>query len=297
MHVLRFFAEDCKIDIEDDDRIDHGLYLLYTKSLHSFTIHDRLQLFHSLLHGCQPLGSCLDIIEPATRDPSYFDLEIRTWYRPHLLHMLGRALGKDHSDTETTHTKRLEALIVSGARSGMNLHKLDQLGSGFTPLMHLMFSVNRYYRHWEMDHLGHQWKAKPYERRVCHLVSALYRWLRLLRSAGIDLQQYGETEARAFREHWAQNQAILGGHCYSHVRIIGFQYGATSSDWTLWVSHFGDAYAGEFWNMLEYPPILAPGGWIDDDSSDPETSVARRSRLRLAPVEQVAKIKARSSTE
>lgn len=227
------------------------------------------------------------------KDSSYFDLEIQTRYRPNLLHMLGRALGKDHNEIETTHTKKLEGLIVSAASSGKNPHKLDQLGSGFTPLMHVMFSVNRYYRHWKMDHREQQWKAKPYERRVRDLHSALHRWLRLLRSAGIDLQHYGESEARAFRRHWHRNQAILWDHCHSHVRIMGFQYGVAPSNWTLWVSHFGDAYAGEFWNMVEQPPVLAPGGWIDDDFSDPESSVARHSRLRLAPVEQVAKIKAR----
>ncbi|KAI7232879.1 hypothetical protein KC330_g5681 [Hortaea werneckii] len=292
--ALRFFDNHCELDFEDDDFIDPGLFLLYTRPLISFSVHDRLVLFNSMLHGCRELGPCLDIVKPALTDPTYFTTEIEIWHRPYLLHLLAQAFGKDCCTDEATYTGRLDALLQAGAAAVGNLHRLDRLGSGMDPLMHVIFSMSRHCQDVELNYEQKRWELKPLEKRLQQLRYALRRWLIIMQKSGVNLRNYGKLEGRAFRKHWQHNQDVLREFCYSLVEIIGVKYGSTPTEWDLCVANSYDANLEEFWTMIEDPMPTPPGGWIEDCFPDPDSNVLKLSRKPLGRVVRVRDIKARS---
>lgn len=292
--ALRFFENDCKLDVDDDDTMDEGLFLLYTRPFACLSVHDRLVMFDCMLHGCRELGPCLSIVEPALVDPTYFTTEIEIRHRPKLLHLLAHAFGKDFCTDEATYTERLGALLQAGMAVS-NLHELDQLGSGMTPLMHVIFSANRYYQHFEAKYHELQWELKPFEKRLQHVRRALQRWLLLMKNSGVNLNKYGKIERRAFQKHWKHNQSVLWQYCYSIVEILGIKHGSEPSEWDLWVIHPSDTHIEEFWRMIEDPVPAIPGGWLEDCPADPDPSVARVWRKPLGERRLVRDIKANST--
>ncbi|RMY59701.1 hypothetical protein D0863_11844 [Hortaea werneckii] len=290
--ALRFFDNHCELDFEDDDFIDPGLFLLYTRSLISFSVHDRLVLFNSMLQGCRELGPCLDIVKPALTDPTYFTMEIEIWHRPYLLHLLAQAFGKDCCIDEATYTGRVDALLQAGVAAVSNLHTLDQLGSGMTPLMHVIFSVSRHCQHLELNFEQQRWELKPLEKRLQELRRAMRRWLMIMQKLGVNLHRYGKLEERAFRKHWKHNQQMLWEFCYSQVEIICIKYGSKPAEWDLCTVNPFDAHLEEFWRMIEDPVPTHPGGWIEDCIPDPDSNVLRLSRKPLGRVLRVRDIRA-----
>ncbi|KAI6848864.1 hypothetical protein KC332_g1550 [Hortaea werneckii] len=293
LEALRFFKDHCELVFEDDDSIDAGLFLLYTRPLISFSVQDRLVLFNSMLQGCRELGPCLDIVKPALTDPTYFTTEIGIWHRPYLLHLLAQALGKDCCTDEATYTGRLDALLRAGVSAVGNLHTLDRLGSGMTPLMHVIFSMSRHCQDVELNYEQQRWELRPLEKRLQQLRHALRRWLIILQKSGINLRKYGKLEERAFRKHWQHNQEVLREFCYSLVEIIGVKYGSELTEWDLCVANTYDAHLEEFWTMIEDPMPTPPGGWIEDCFPDPDSNVLKLSRKPLGRVVRVRDIKAR----
>lgn len=291
--ALRFFENDCELDIDDDDTMDEGLFLLYTRPFASLSVHDRLVMFDCMLHGCSELGPCLSIIEPALVDPTYFTTEIEIRYRPTLLHLLAHAFGKDFCTDEATYTERLGALLQAGVAVS-NLHELDQLGSGMTPLMHVIFSANRYYQHFEANYNELRWELKPFEKRLQHVRRALQRWLLLMKNSGVNLHKYGKIEGRSFQKHWKHNQSVLWEYCYSFVEILGIKHGFEPSEWDLWAIQPSDAHVEEFWRMIEDPVPTLPGGWVEDCPADPDPNVARVWRKPLGQRKLARDIKAGS---
>ncbi|KAI7084739.1 hypothetical protein KC356_g6464 [Hortaea werneckii] len=292
--ALRFFLGHCKLDFEDDDSIDAGLFLLYTRPLISFSVHDRLVLFNSMLHGCRELGPCLDIVKPALTDPTYFTTDIDIWHRPYLLHLLAQAFGKDCCTDEATYTGRLDALLRAGVSAVGNLHTLDRLGSGMTPLMHVIFSMSRNCQDVELNYEEQRWELKPLGKRLKQLRRALRRWLIILQKSGIKLRNYGKLEDRAFRKHWQYNREVLQDFCYSQVDIIGVKYGSEPIEWDLCVANPYDAHLEEFWSMIEDPVPTPPGSWIEDCFPDADLHILKLSRKPLGRVVRVRDIRARS---
>lgn len=290
--ALRFLRDDGELDFDDDDSIDEGLFLLYMKPIVSYSVHDRLVLFNSMLHGCHELGPCLDIIEPALVDPRYFTTEIEIWHRPYLLHLLAQAFGKNYNTEEATHTGRVDALLQAGAAFS-NLHKLDQLGHGMTPLMHVVFSTNRCYQHFEVNYDEQRWELKPLEKRLQHLRRALRQWLMILQSFGVNLYKYGKVEERCFRKNWQHNQKILWDFCFSLVEILGVKYSSKSSEWDFWTVNSNDAHLEEFWRMIEDPVPVPPGAWVEDCLPHPDPNLARLWRKPLIQFDSVRAISAR----
>ncbi|RMX76832.1 hypothetical protein D0869_10372 [Hortaea werneckii] len=292
--ALRFFENNCQLDFEEDEFIDAGLFLLYTRPLISFSVHDRLLLFNSMLHGCRELGPCLDIVRPALTDPTYFTTEIGIWHRPYLLHLLAQAFGKDCCTDDATYTGRLDALLRAGVAAVGNLHMLDQLGSGMTPLMHVIFSTSRHCQDVELNYEQQRWELKPLEKRLQQLRRALRRWLMIMQKSGVNLRNYGKLEERAFRKHWQHNQEVLREFCYSLIEILGVKYGSQPGEWDLCTTNPYDTHLEEFWMMVEDPVPTPPGSWIEDDFHDPDPNVLRISRKPLGRVVRVRDIRAYS---
>lgn len=108
-------------------------------------------------------------------------------------------------------------------------------------------------------------------------------WLADLYESGIDLQLYGQNE----KEHFLHQEVFrwegypLNGMMYSYldssyktghehvywVRLINFHFGRFPSDWKFWWSEASDAFAGDFWHLVESgnteAVVNVPGAWVD----------------------------------
>ena len=85
---------------------------------------------------------------------------------------------------------------------------------------------------------------------------ALREWLADLKSAGIDLNQFGR------REESIPKSGMVGREFGwpKYIRLIGFRYGPFPDDWSLWWSEWTDGFVGEFWAMIERRYEM-PGSW------------------------------------
>ncbi|KAI0528511.1 hypothetical protein GGR58DRAFT_495734 [Xylaria digitata] len=100
-------------------------------------------------------------------------------------------------------------------------------------------------------------------------------WLKLVKQAGFDLQQYGTREKRqlAFKE-LGDPQDFCIFQCDSYdgtsnfrmeIRLITFTYGSEVGDWKLWWSEPTDGLVGDFWREIDPEPLRIPGSWMGDD--------------------------------
>lgn len=118
----------------------------------------------------------------------------------------------------------------------------------------------------------------------------LIDWLKILRHCRIDLQDYGEWEKLNTREEDQEFEFTKLGEGLTigprprrtagTVRLINFAYGPRPEDWKFWFSDPTDAFAGNFWALIEESTpcgfdqeALAkshaqpmPGSWSEDFS-------------------------------
>jgi hypothetical protein len=98
-------------------------------------------------------------------------------------------------------------------------------------------------------------------------------WLRVLESAGIDLEQYGQKEKLIYQKGLAENiywftlvQKETGADTKEPIRryvmySFTFIYGPTAADWKFWLIEQMDDSFWEFWDMVDHPERAMPGYW------------------------------------
>jgi hypothetical protein len=97
-------------------------------------------------------------------------------------------------------------------------------------------------------------------------------FLRDLEDSGIDLLEYGRREKelhhlevinKEFRYRYRLKHLTNGRQHYVFPRwhLVGFSYGLSIQDWQFWGSEPTDAFAGDFWYMVEHPWESMPGAW------------------------------------
>lgn len=101
---------------------------------------------------------------------------------------------------------------------------------------------------------------------------AIETWLRMMKSCGLDLEQFGQrTKYELSADEQLRNLDI--GHAFigdvhqnqvMEIRLIDVEYGEQASDWKLWWSEPTDGLAGEFWEQIEPEPLHIPGAWVQD---------------------------------
>ncbi|KAI1655374.1 hypothetical protein F4813DRAFT_180636 [Daldinia decipiens] len=97
-----------------------------------------------------------------------------------------------------------------------------------------------------------------------HLISRFVMvWLEALKQAGIDLETYGRREREILVE---MNYIILIP--YLEWRLIDFKFGPSPEDWEFYFGEPIHEYVGEFWKLVEDPPLHIPGALVDDDNHD-----------------------------
>jgi hypothetical protein len=95
------------------------------------------------------------------------------------------------------------------------------------------------------------------------LNTALKIWLRDLLSAGVDLEEFGRVEERAYQagSAWKDYQSQCWDRDDTNWRLIGFNYGPSPKDWHLWMSEYTDSFLEGFWKMAEREEEVMPGSW------------------------------------
>ncbi|KAI3528911.1 hypothetical protein CSPX01_15908 [Colletotrichum filicis] len=124
----------------------------------------------------------------------------------------------------------------------------------------------------------------------------LRQWLRAIRDAGIDLLQYGIDEMRTLdsataadlrgafgaeaivasrrhvrnplkrRESWmraADREHSRNDLYWIPVRVVGLSYGSRLDDWRLWWAPEFEAFAADFWALVDRPRPVMPGSWVE----------------------------------
>ncbi|KAJ6189715.1 hypothetical protein N7519_004623 [Penicillium mononematosum] len=91
---------------------------------------------------------------------------------------------------------------------------------------------------------------------------ALRKWLTDLKSAGVDLQKFGEIEDSMWKmELIRRDIGPWDGENSGCHRLIGFSYGPRIDDWSVWLSPKWDNFIGDFWSLIERPAETMAGGW------------------------------------
>ncbi|KAI0881566.1 uncharacterized protein GGS22DRAFT_172473 [Annulohypoxylon maeteangense] len=123
-----------------------------------------------------------------------------------------------------------------------------------TPLMVMIASSVSYY-------------ASDSNSRRIELNGPLNLWLKALKLAGIDLNTYGHREHDMFIDndhHFIVEQNpsnVLQSRLLFY--LIGFKFGPEPEDWELYWAEPTDELAGDFWDLIENPPLHIPGSWVE----------------------------------
>jgi len=89
-----------------------------------------------------------------------------------------------------------------------------------------------------------------------------------LEACGVELNVYGETEKNIFLESKRLRSLCYGWNivscCGATWRLENFTYGPKPRDWQFFWDLGIEVFHGEFWDMIENPPIHIIGEWVDD---------------------------------
>lgn len=99
---------------------------------------------------------------------------------------------------------------------------------------------------------------------------AMRMWLEDLLVSGVDLRDYGRHELVLFNsDKWLSSQRwdyIQPRHQeWTRGPRMSFSFGALPEDWAIHWDPAVEEYAKDFWEMVDDPPPLIPGAWIDDE--------------------------------
>ncbi|KAK4145268.1 uncharacterized protein C8A04DRAFT_10801 [Dichotomopilus funicola] len=116
------------------------------------------------------------------------------------------------------------------------------------------------------------------DQRIAH-DKLLKNWVSDLAAGGMDLEAYGESEKAHYDRRGVLSspqkprEVLLSPEeriFYAPQRSLnGFTFGPKAEDWNLiWEWHPDpERLAGEFWTLIEDPPLAIPGSWVDEPES------------------------------
>lgn len=112
------------------------------------------------------------------------------------------------------------------------------------------------------------------ERRLTllRMIETTRMWLEDVRLSGLNLSAYGRQELKLYKlnnrnQIWRWNILSLGEEAVypSGPQLVSFKYDPQPEEWHFEWDLAVEEYVGDFWNMVDNPPLHIPGGWTDDD--------------------------------
>ncbi|KAJ5546625.1 hypothetical protein N7494_004210 [Penicillium frequentans] len=178
-----------------------------------------------------------------------------------LLHHTVRAMGISQRTLQISgHDQDIQSACDSWSNLfhellclGMGIHSIHDEKTLFLAFIHGYFNMST---------------ISPFQsgNAACNL--AIQVWLHELKSAGIDLIRYGETEKRLWAEGtlWREIDGWnIAEQASDMQRVIGFSYGSSPEDWNMWLAEASDDFVGQFWEIIERPVEVMPGAWPDKE--------------------------------
>ncbi|RYP46480.1 hypothetical protein DL768_007313 [Monosporascus sp. mg162] len=109
-------------------------------------------------------------------------------------------------------------------------------------------------------------------------------WIGSLKAAGINVTEYGRCEMELLRDTALTRDFVPCREYYQmhpwkvqdpvwrgvSIRLMGYKYGPEPEDWDVYWSEPTDEFVGDFWELVENPPLQVPGAWdpnFDDDEA------------------------------
>jgi hypothetical protein len=100
-------------------------------------------------------------------------------------------------------------------------------------------------------------------------------WLYVLKKTGVDLCEYGDRENKLLQGNqqqikrdfiWRLKLRYSGRYIDGTWRLLGFKVGPEPEDWDIWWDEPTDKFAGDFWTLVDDPPLFIPGEWVETGS-------------------------------
>lgn len=111
------------------------------------------------------------------------------------------------------------------------------------------------------------------ERRftLLRMTRTTHMWLEDVRLSGLDLVEYGRHELKLYtfdnwNHIWRWSVLAFGDEASypSGPQLVSFTYGPRPEQWNFEWDLAVEEYVGDFWEMMENPPLHVPGEWTDD---------------------------------
>ena len=96
---------------------------------------------------------------------------------------------------------------------------------------------------------------------------ALLFWLEDLQFCGVNLAEYGVDTERIFRTNEKIRRQTFGVWDASHSTwtLADFKHGREPRDWRFFWDLETEEFVGDFWELVENPPLSVPGAWVEDE--------------------------------
>lgn len=109
------------------------------------------------------------------------------------------------------------------------------------------------------------WTSFPIGAFERWLSNALLMWMEDLAEAGLNLREYIRAEILVCR---GTDMQLRPGIRFLEFgpSLVVLNYGDNPQDWVFEWDSCVEGMVGEFWNIIEFPPM--PGAWVDDDPDD-----------------------------
>lgn len=204
--------------------------------------------------------STLEIAMGGSIEPASYRLEDE--FGMTLFHKLAEFTGSDLSRGGKDATHKWRPLLRDAIAASADPNKVAVIdGLALTPLT----AFFTYYT----------WNWGSIRRARYDFDPALRTWVSELKSAGVDLEEYGEKESSFFGKQGLWYYIYVGSLT---SRPVGYRdkeedsfwfyvwklsYGPEPEDWTVWVMNPIDELVGEFWEMVVRDEEVMPGTWVD----------------------------------
>ncbi|KAK2599132.1 hypothetical protein QQS21_005393 [Conoideocrella luteorostrata] len=169
---------------------------------------------------------------------------------------------RDNSGTQkhnTIHTGRIND-FTQRFLSGISVNTLTQRREYIhtTPLLNAIAD--------KVKSLHGRTRSRAWER---NLTIPIHNFLEDVSRAGINLVEYGRKElsllmstesARSVRyafTDYNSRWSTIGPY------LVSMKYGPNPEDWEYIWDYMVEEFAGDFWEMVDNPPLAIPGGWVD----------------------------------